>query len=85
MGQKQTQSIRASLKRLNSEWKKDVWDCYFDILVAAGSELDHLLALGFLFTEEHVAEMVRHPLFSLEGDIPSSSLDGPLRDRVRHC
>ncbi|NQT58055.1 MAG: D-aminoacylase [Bacteroidetes bacterium] len=64
------------------QWKKDVWDCYFDILVAAGSELDHLLALGLLFTEEHVDEMVRHPLFSLEGDIPSSSLDGPLRDKL---
>ena len=64
------------------QWKKDTWDCYFDILVAAGSELDHLLALGLLFTEEHVAEMVRHPLFSLEGDIPSSTLDGPLRDKL---
>ena len=63
-------------------WKKDVWDCYFDILVAAGSGLDNLLALGLVFKEEHVAEMVRHPLFSLEGDIPSSSLDGPLRDKL---
>ncbi len=63
-------------------WGKDVWDCYFDILVAAGSRLDSLLALAHVFTDEHVAEMVRHPLFSLEGDIPSSSLDGPLKDKL---
>ncbi len=62
-------------------WGKGVWDCYFDILVAAGSGLDRLLALGLVFTEEHVTEMVRHPLFSLEGDIPSSSLDGPLKNK----
>ncbi len=63
-------------------WAKDVWDCYFDILVAAGSGLDNLLALGLVFTKEHVTEMVRHPLFSLEADIPSSSLEGPLKDKL---
>jgi N-acyl-D-amino-acid deacylase len=40
--------------------------------------------LGLLFTEEHVAAMVQHPLFSLEGDIFSSTLDGPLRDKSRY-
>lgn len=63
-------------------WKKDVWDCYFDVLVAAGSGLDSLLALALVFTDDHVEEMVSHPLFSLEGDIPSSSLDGPLKEKL---
>lgn len=63
-------------------WNKDPWDCYFDIMVAAGARMDDLIAVGMLFTEEHVAEMVSHPLFSLEADIVSSALDSPLRDQL---
>jgi N-acyl-D-amino-acid deacylase len=63
-------------------WNKDPWDCYFDIMVAAGAGMDDLIAVGMLFTEAHVAEMVSHPLFCLEADIVSSDLDSPLRDKL---
>jgi N-acyl-D-amino-acid deacylase len=63
-------------------WGKDPWDCYFDILAAAGAGMDDLIAVGMLFTEEHVAEMVSHPLFNLEADIISSNLDSPLRNAL---
>jgi N-acyl-D-amino-acid deacylase len=64
--------------------KKDPWDCYFDILSAAGRDLTSLVLMGTLFTEEHMAEMVRHPLFNLACDIWSSRVDGPLSERTRH-
>jgi N-acyl-D-amino-acid deacylase len=63
-------------------WGKDPWDCFFDIMAAAGAGMDDLIAVGMLFTEMHVAEMVSHPLFSLEADIISSDLDSPLRDTL---
>ncbi len=63
-------------------WRKDPWDCYFDIMAAAGAGMDDLIALGILFTQEHVAEMVSHPLFNLEADIISSDLDSPVRDSL---
>jgi N-acyl-D-amino-acid deacylase len=44
--------------------------------------MDDLIAVGMLFTEAHVAEMVSHPLFCLEADIVSSDLDSPLRDKL---
>jgi N-acyl-D-amino-acid deacylase len=63
-------------------WGKDPWDCYFDIMVAAGAGMDELIAVGLLFTEAHVADMVSHPLFSFEADIISSDLNSPMRDRL---
>ena len=63
-------------------WGKDPWDCYFDIMAEAGAGMDELIAVGMLFTEAHVAEMVSHPLFSFEADIISSDLDSPVRDKL---
>jgi N-acyl-D-amino-acid deacylase len=62
---------------------KDPWDCYFDILAAAGPRLDSLSLVALLFTEEHLAEMLRHPLFNLAVDGNSSRVDGPLADQTR--
>ncbi len=59
---------------------KDEWDCYFDILEAAGKDMGDLTMVGDLFTEEHLAEMVSHPLFSLGVDSTSSSIRAPLAD-----
>ena len=59
-------------------WNKDPWECYFDIMAAAGSGLDDLIAVSLMFTEAHVTEMVGHPLFSLETDFISSDLNSPL-------
>ncbi len=59
-------------------WNKDPWECYFDIMAAAGAGMDDLIAVSLMFTEPHVTEMVGHPLFSLETDFISSDLNSPL-------
>jgi N-acyl-D-amino-acid deacylase len=63
---------------------KEPWDCYFDIMAAAGRGLNSLIMIGRLFTEQHMAEMVTHPLFNLAVDIWSTRVDGPLSERTRH-
>src|SRR5439155_11487400 len=47
---------------------KDQWDAYFDILAAAGPALESVLLIGELFTDEHLTEMITHPLISLGVD-----------------
>lgn len=59
---------------------QDVWDSFFDVLGAAGDNMGNLIMVGDLFTEEHLAEMVSHPLFSLGVDAYSSVDHGPLSD-----
>ncbi|WP_022887338.1 N-acyl-D-amino-acid deacylase family protein [Glaciibacter superstes] len=59
---------------------QDVWDSYFDILAAAKDNMGNLIMVGDLFTEEHLAEMISHPLFSLGVDAYSSVDHGPLSD-----
>jgi N-acyl-D-amino-acid deacylase len=62
----------------------DPWDVYFDILRTAGLEMESMQLVGMLFTDEHLAEMIRHPLFSLTADTWSSRIDGPLAEQTRH-
>jgi N-acyl-D-amino-acid deacylase len=57
---------------------KDEWECYFDILAAAGPAMGTLRMVGQLFTDEHLAEIIAHPLFSLGVDAMTSSIAGPL-------
>ena len=64
--------------------KKDPWDCYFDILAAAGAKMDSLILTATLFTEEHLADMVSNPLFMLTVDGFTSRTDGALSERSRH-
>lgn len=63
---------------------KDEWDCFFDVLEQAGPRLYSVGLLGRLFTTEHVATAVTHPLFCLGVDAYTSRLDGPLATRSRH-
>lgn len=58
--------------------KKDEWEVAFDILMAAGEDMDEIIVIGELFTEEHLAEMISHPEFSLGVDGYTSTIDGPL-------
>lgn len=60
--------------------KQDVWDAYFDILAAAGAGMGNLIMVGDLFTEEHLAEMISHPLFSLGVDAYTSTDHGALSE-----
>jgi N-acyl-D-amino-acid deacylase len=59
---------------------QDEWDCYFDILAAAGGAMGDLCMVGELFSEEHLADIISHPLFSLGVDSTSSSVRSPLAD-----
>ena len=43
--------------------KADPWDCFFDVLADAGTAYESVLVVGTLFTDEHLAEMIAHPLF----------------------
>ena len=63
---------------------KDPWDCYFDILSAAGPNLDSVALVAVLFTEEHVSDTVKHPLFSLAVDMFTTRIDGPLSEQGKH-
>jgi N-acyl-D-amino-acid deacylase len=62
----------------------DEWDAFFDVLEAAGPALESVLMVGELFTDEHLAEMISHPLFCLGVDTFTSRADGPLAEVTRH-
>jgi N-acyl-D-aspartate/D-glutamate deacylase len=62
----------------------DPWDAYFEILAAAGPGMESLLLVGELFTNEHLAEMISHPLFCLGVDGYTASLDAGLDAVVGH-
>jgi N-acyl-D-amino-acid deacylase len=59
-------------------WKKDQWDCYFDILAAAGGGMDGIVLVARLFSDEHLKETIGHPLYMLGVDGYSTRIDGPL-------
>jgi N-acyl-D-amino-acid deacylase len=60
------------------------WDAYFEILAAAGPALESILLVGELFTDEHLAEMISHPLFCLGVDGYTASLDAGLDGVAGH-
>jgi N-acyl-D-amino-acid deacylase len=60
------------------------WDAYFDILAAAGPAIESILLVGELFTDEHLAEMIVHPLFSLGVDGFTSAVGSPLTSVTAH-
>lgn len=63
---------------------RDHWDAYFDILADAGPAIESLLLVGELFTDEHLAEMISHPLFCLGVDGYTASLGGELDGVAGH-
>jgi N-acyl-D-amino-acid deacylase len=63
---------------------RDPWDAYLDLIEAAGSDMGDLWMLGDLFTEDHLVEMIEHPLFLLGADTMSSQIVGPMADQMRH-
>lgn len=58
--------------------KQDPWDSFFDLLEAAGEAMGELIMVGDLFTDAHMAQMIRHPLLSLGVDAYTSVDHGPL-------
>jgi N-acyl-D-amino-acid deacylase len=65
-------------REISSLLGKGEWECYFDILAAAGPAMESILLIGELFTDAHLAEMISHPLFSLGVDGYASALDSGL-------
>ena len=59
-------------------WGKDPWDCYFDILTDEEEDAHGLHLYGRLFTEEHVRDMLTHPLFMVASDAHAQNAEGPL-------
>src|SRR5262249_35721906 len=60
----------------------DPWDAYFRILADAGPAIESLLLIGELFTDDHLAEMISHPLFCLGVDGYTASLDDAALEAV---
>lgn len=69
------------IARLNDQ---DPWDAYFDLLVAAGSDLGAIVLLGRLFTDDHLAEAISHPLFCLGVDAFTTTIEQPLAAHTPH-
>lgn len=69
---------------LAEESGRSAWDVFFDVLEAAGPAMGAVQLMGRLFTPEHVAEAISHPLFALGVDGFTSRLDGSLSRRTRH-
>jgi len=63
-------------------WNKEPWDCYFDILAAAGEEMDRVSLVARLFTDEHLRETIGHPLYMLGMDGYSTRIDGELAKKT---
>jgi len=63
---------------------KSEWDCFFDILCAAGEHIESVQLLGTLFTEEHLAEAIGHDHFLLGVDAFSTRRDSALATRTNH-
>lgn len=62
-------------------WNKDPWDCYFDVLAAVAPDLDSVVLVSHLFTDEHLVETISNPLYMLVVDGYSTSTKG---DVARH-
>ena len=57
-------------------WNKDPWDCYFDILAAVAPDLDSVVLVSRLFTDEHLVETISNPLYMLVVDGYGTSTEG---------
>jgi len=73
-----------SFPEISRRWNKDPWDCYFDILAAAGSKMDGVGLVGRLFTDEHLRETISHPLYMLVMDGYSTRIDGKLAEETAY-
>ena len=65
-----------SFPEISAMWRKDPWDCYFDILAAAAPNVGQVVLVSYLFTDEHLKETISNPLYMLVADGYSTSADG---------
>ena len=64
-------------------WKKDPWDCYFDIMAAHADDFSKVKFVARLFTNDHLVETISNPLYMLVVDGNSSSTDGIVSQRTQ--
>lgn len=57
-------------------WNKDPWECYFDILAAVAPDIESVVLVSRLFTDEHLKETISNPLYMLVVDGYSTSTEG---------
>ena len=65
-----------TFKQISEKLGKPVLDCVFDILAEEGEGMPSAMMNGVLFTEEHVREMISHPLYCLASDANVSEENG---------
>jgi N-acyl-D-amino-acid deacylase len=62
----------------------DPMDAYLDILMREGEGMADARIFGQVKSPEHLRELVRHPLVSLEADAWTAAAEGPLAPLVTH-
>ena len=72
-----------SFPEISALWKKDPWDCYFDILAASAPDIGNVILVSYLFTDEHLRETISHPLYMLAVDGYSTSVTGEVAKYTR--
>lgn len=73
-----------NFKEISEITGKPPLECVFDILADAGKGLNYVTINGVLFTEEHVREMISHPLYAIVSDGWSSGEHGPTSRFANH-
>lgn len=63
-------------------WKKDEWDCFFDILAAAKDQMASCIMLGHLFPEQMVIDGITDPMFMMVVDGFTTTDQGPLAEKT---
>lgn len=71
---------RMSFPEIARKWKKDEWDCLFDILASAKDqvELKKTMMISRAFSEEDVIQSITDPLFMWAVDGYTTVIEGPL-------
>jgi N-acyl-D-amino-acid deacylase len=64
--------------------RRDPMDVYLDVLMKEGAGIADAGMFGQVKTPEHLRELMRHPLVSLEADAWTASAEGPLAPLVNH-
>jgi N-acyl-D-amino-acid deacylase len=77
--------IGMTFEEISKKLGKDPFDCIFDILLDEPlNSVEHALMNGRLFSDEHVIEMVTHPLFMLASDGWGAPDQGPVSRVSNH-
>ncbi|MDB5081344.1 MAG: hypothetical protein JWP00_3268 [Chloroflexi bacterium] len=77
--------IGMTFEEISNKLGKEPFDCIFDILLDEPvNSVEHALMNGRLFSDEHVIEMVTHPLFMLASDGWGAPDQGPVSRVANH-